>query len=104
VIESELFEREKRPPTWWPGRFAFADGSAVLLDEAERFPQAVEMHCGSNWAVALLEIKPTTLESRIKKLGSCQPVISEFSEVLRLFGEFDYTNRATGRREFHLSH
>jgi formate hydrogenlyase transcriptional activator len=49
--------------------------TAGSLDEAERaiIPQAVEQ-CnwrirGSNGAAALLDIKPTTLESRIKKLG-----------------------------------
>jgi len=48
---------------------------AGSLDEAERviILQAVE-HCnwrirGSNGAAALLDVKPTTLESRIKKLG-----------------------------------
>jgi transcriptional regulator of acetoin/glycerol metabolism len=61
--------------TGQPGRFAFADGSAVSLDEAERaiILQVVEQ-CqwrirGLNGAAALLDIKPTTLESRIKKLG-----------------------------------
>jgi transcriptional regulator of acetoin/glycerol metabolism len=49
--------------------------TAGSLDEAERaiILQAVEQ-CnwrirGSNGAAALLDIKPTTLESRIKKLG-----------------------------------
>jgi formate hydrogenlyase transcriptional activator len=49
--------------------------TAGSLDEAERaiIRQAVEQ-CnwrirGSNGAAALLDIKPTTLESRIKKLG-----------------------------------
>jgi formate hydrogenlyase transcriptional activator len=49
--------------------------TAGSLDEAERaiILQAVEQ-CnwrirGANGAAALLDIKPTTLESRIKKLG-----------------------------------
>jgi formate hydrogenlyase transcriptional activator len=52
--------------------------TAASLDEAERaiILQAVEQ-CnwrirGSNGAAALLDIKPTTLESRIKKLGLVQ--------------------------------
>jgi formate hydrogenlyase transcriptional activator len=52
--------------------------TAGSLDEAERaiIQQAVEQ-CnwrirGPNGAAALLDIKPTTLESRIKKLGLVQ--------------------------------
>jgi formate hydrogenlyase transcriptional activator len=52
--------------------------TAASLDEAERaiILQAVQQ-CnrrirGSNGAAALLDIKPTTLESRIKKLGLVQ--------------------------------
>jgi formate hydrogenlyase transcriptional activator len=55
---------------------------AGSLDEAERtiILQALE-HChwrirGSNGAAALLDIKPTTLESRIKKLGLQQKPLS----------------------------
>jgi hypothetical protein len=33
-----------------------------------------------------------------------QPVISEFSEVLRLFGEFAYTGRAINRSYFQIPH
>jgi formate hydrogenlyase transcriptional activator len=49
--------------------------TAGSLDEAERtiILQAVEQCSwrirGANGAAALLDIKPTTLESRIKKLG-----------------------------------
>jgi formate hydrogenlyase transcriptional activator len=56
--------------------------TAGSLDEAERaiILQAVEQ-CnwrirGSNGAAALLDIKPTTLESRIKKLGLAQKRLS----------------------------
>jgi hypothetical protein len=86
------------------------NATAGSLDETERalILQLVK-RCDwrireSNGAVALLDIKPTTLDSPIKKLGLVPGGDSEFSEALRILGEFKSIERAVFRVRSSLPH
>lgn len=80
------------------------------LDEAQRalIQRAVE-RCNFarsciEWVTARLDINPTTLESRIKTLASSPSGDSEFSEALRILGEFESIERTVVRVPLSLPH
>jgi hypothetical protein len=80
------------------------------LDEAQRalIQRAVERckfaHSCIEWVTARLDINPTTLESRIKTLASSPSGDSEFSEALRILGEFESIERTVVRVPLSLPH
>jgi len=79
-----------------------------MKPSAPFFMQAVE-RCNlrirvSNGVAALLDINPTTLESRIKTLASSPSGDSEFSEALRILGEFESIERTAAPVGLSLPH
>jgi transcriptional regulator with GAF, ATPase, and Fis domain len=81
-VESELFGREKGAYTGALTRTTFPDSSAMLsLADAER-RNIVDVLQQSNWRIAgrggaaeILDLKCTTLQSKMKKLGSRRPAV-----------------------------
>jgi transcriptional regulator with GAF, ATPase, and Fis domain len=82
LFESELFGREKGAYTGALTRTTFPDSSAMLsLADAER-RHIVDVLQKSNWrnagrggAAEILDLKCTTLQSKMKKLGIQRPAV-----------------------------